>query len=158
MQGQSIGASRPIHIVCRLSAAAAGHIFRQKIWLPRDVLLEIRQESLQPHVSRSSRFLATNDGDGFSLIERDLGKNPTGLEQEITEPNVSGNLSCDSELTFSCFHPDPSSPQHGFGKKHGRGLDHWVLAKRCISAFLSLENRNELRSLSNVLGAYHLRL
>src|SRR5262245_31590679 len=92
-EGQSIGTSRPVNVVCRLSTAAAGHIFRYEVGLPRDVFLEIRQESLQPHVASSSRFLAANDGDSFPLIERHLGKNRIWLEQEITEPNVSGNLS-----------------------------------------------------------------
>src|SRR5262249_25051540 len=113
----AIGAICPVYIVSRFSTSAAWHIFRQYVWLPGDVLLEIRQERLQPHVSRSAWFLAANDGDCFSLIERHLGKNPTELEQEITEPNVSGNLCQDSELTLSCFILITSIPRYGFRVK-----------------------------------------
>jgi hypothetical protein len=41
-KGESIGASRAVHVVCRLSTSSAGHIFGQKVWLPRDMFLEIR--------------------------------------------------------------------------------------------------------------------
>src|ERR687895_1157838 len=72
--GQAVRADSSIDVVCRLAAAAAGHVFRHDIRPTGNMLFQIGQYGFQPRVSQPSRFLAADHSDGLALIKRRLGQ------------------------------------------------------------------------------------
>jgi hypothetical protein len=71
---QSVGARALVHVVCRFSAAAAGHVLNDDGGISRNVLAEHGNKRLCPQVSQSAGGCSEYNRNGFAFIKRGLRK------------------------------------------------------------------------------------
>ena len=66
---QAVRTRVPVDVICRLAAAAAGHILAHDGRVARYIFLQEWHERSNPQISRAAGIAALNYGNGFTLEE-----------------------------------------------------------------------------------------